>query len=844
MGGRRGKEKEKQQPQQQLNKRWWSRGPSKFGPPDWAAEQEQWRKEGAPMCGACGEFGHVMEDCPYGDPQYEEVWNQGLVGDAAEWFWAVDQTRPSPAPQREEPERPAPEREEPERPAPEREEPERPAPEREEPERPAPEREEPERPAPEREEPERPAPEREEPERPAPEREEPERPAPEREEPERRLRSQKGRKPCRLRSQKGRKPCRLRSQKGRKPCRLRSQKGRNPCRLRSQKGRSPCHLHHQHHRLHYPHKYEERSKSYLYLQPHQQREDAFTDQAFVTLATSDVYFQGALVLGHSLRHHRTSRQLVILTTPQVSSFMRKSSEKEIDSRDAAHLALMKRPELGITFTKLHCWALIKYTKCVFLDADTLVLCNVDELFDREEISAAPDPGWPDCFNTGVFVFRPSLQTYNRLFQFAVEHGSFDGPPCSYLQSYSVSGPRSSGLSTGQSTEVAGVRSWMFAVLLLLCSIEYLRASDHTDARPNFIVMMVDDLGIGDIGCYGNSTVRTPNIDRLAQEGVKLTQHIAAGPVCTPSRAAFMTGRYPIRSGKWHLGVNCDSRNDNCHHPVNHGFDYFYGLPFTLFNDCKPGEGTDILADLQTLFRQASQVLGLALLTLLIARLTGFFLVSWKLIVLLTITVLVGFCSWYVPFALVQTWNCIIMKNQDVIEQPMTLETLPQRLLNEAEYFIERNQQRPFFLFFSFAHVHTPLFTSKDFMGKSQHGLYGDNVEEVDWMVGRITNVVERLGLSNKTMMYFTSDHGGHLEDSDSRGQKGGWNGIYKGGKGMGGWEGGIRVPGIFRWPGTLSPGSVIDEPTSLMDVFPTLVNLAGGELPKDSYAVVFYARDD
>ncbi|RXM99865.1 Arylsulfatase F [Acipenser ruthenus] len=301
-------------------------------------------------------------------------------------------------------------------------------------------------------------------------------------------------------------------------------------------------------------------------------------------------------------------------------------------------------------------------------------------------------------------------------------------------------------------------------------------------------------------CFKVQGGKTPNIDRLAQEGVKLTQHIAAALLCTPSRAAFMTGRYPIRSGmgstgrvqvilwtgasgglpsnettfatmlqkhdystgivgKWHLGVNCDSRNDNCHHPVNHGFDYFYGLPFTLFNDCKPGEGTDILADLQALFRQASQVLGLALLTLLIARLAGFFLVSWKLIVLLTITVL--------PACMVKA------------------------------------------------------------------GLYGDNVEEVDWMVGRITNVVERLGLSNKTMVYFTSDHGGHLEDSDSRGQKGGWNGIYKGGKGMGGWEGGIRVPGIFRWPGTLSPGSVIDEPTSLMDVFPTLVNLAGGELPKD-----------
>ncbi|MGH0121254.1 UNVERIFIED_CONTAM: hypothetical protein FKN15_074827 [Acipenser sinensis] len=135
------KQQKRQQPQQQqLNKRWWSRVPSKFGPPDWAAEQEQWRKEGAPMCDACGEFGHVREDCPYGDPQYEEAWNQGLVGDAAEWFWAVDQTRPSPAHQREEPERPAPEREEPERPQPQRREPERPQPKRGESVRPQPKR--------------------------------------------------------------------------------------------------------------------------------------------------------------------------------------------------------------------------------------------------------------------------------------------------------------------------------------------------------------------------------------------------------------------------------------------------------------------------------------------------------------------------------------------------------------------------------------------------------------------------------------------------------------------------------------------------------------------------------
>ncbi|MGH0173459.1 UNVERIFIED_CONTAM: hypothetical protein FKN15_001819 [Acipenser sinensis] len=114
-GGGRGKEK-RQQPQPQLCKRWWSRVPSQLGPPDWAAEQEQWRAEGAPMCEACGEFGHDRGDCPYGDPQYEEAWNQGLVGDAAEWFWAVDQTRPSPAHQRKEHERPQPKKREPERP--------------------------------------------------------------------------------------------------------------------------------------------------------------------------------------------------------------------------------------------------------------------------------------------------------------------------------------------------------------------------------------------------------------------------------------------------------------------------------------------------------------------------------------------------------------------------------------------------------------------------------------------------------------------------------------------------------------------------------------------------------
>ncbi|XP_006637982.3 arylsulfatase D [Lepisosteus oculatus] len=420
------------------------------------------------------------------------------------------------------------------------------------------------------------------------------------------------------------------------------------------------------------------------------------------------------------------------------------------------------------------------------------------------------------------------------------------------------------------------QSQRFCVLmLLLClSVGEEMVNADSDPQPNFVLMMVDDLGIGDIGCYGNDTIRTPNIDRLAQEGVKLTQHIAAAPLCTPSRAAFLTGRYALRSGmastgrvqvllwtgcagglpsnettfakilqeqgyttgivgKWHLGMNCESRNDYCHHPNHHGFDYFYGLPFTLFNDCKPGEGTDVLADVQEKMRHVFQLLALAVLTLVCVQLTGLSPVRWRVIALLAVLYALGFGLWYFPFGLLQTWNCILMRNQEVVEQPMNLETVGERLVNEAESFIKRNHERPFLLFLSFAHVHIPLSPSKDFAGKSKHGLYGDSVEEMDWMIGRIVNLVENLELSRKTLMYFTSDHGGHIEDRDARGQKGGWNGIYRGGKGMGGWEGGIRVPGIFRWPGKLPAGRVIDEPTSLMDVYPTLAGLARGELPKD-----------
>ncbi|XP_015259543.1 PREDICTED: glycogenin-1-like isoform X2 [Cyprinodon variegatus] len=167
-------------------------------------------------------------------------------------------------------------------------------------------------------------------------------------------------------------------------------------------------------------------------------------EAFVTLAASDSYCQGATVVATSLRRHATTRRIVAMVTPNISEQSRKGLEDVFDevitveamnSEDPLHLAMLGRPELGVTFTKIHCWNLTQFSKCVFLDADTLVLSNVDELFQRDELSAAPDPGWPDCFNSGVFVFRPSRKTYESLLDHALHHGSFDGGDQGLLNSF-------------------------------------------------------------------------------------------------------------------------------------------------------------------------------------------------------------------------------------------------------------------------------------------------------------------------------------------------------------------------------------------------------------------------
>nr|XP_012314217.1 arylsulfatase E isoform X3 [Aotus nancymaae] len=418
------------------------------------------------------------------------------------------------------------------------------------------------------------------------------------------------------------------------------------------------------------------------------------------------------------------------------------------------------------------------------------------------------------------------------------------------------------------------RGWLAGMLGVLLSLAPSASSDVSASRPNILLLMADDLGIGDIGCYGNNTMRTPNIDHLAEFGVKLTQHVSAASLCTPSRAAFLTGRYPVRSGmvssighrvlqwtgasgglptnettfakilkekgyatgligKWHLGLNCESASDHCHHPLHHGFDYFYGMPFSMMGDCARWELSEKRVNLEQKLNFLFQVLALVALTLAAGKLVHLISISWMPVIwsaLLAVLLLTTSCF---VGALIVHADCFLMRNHTITEQPMRFQRVTPLILQEVESFLKRNKLRPFLLFVSFLHVHIPLITTKNFLGKSAHGLYGDNVEEMDWMVGQILDALDMEGLTNSTLVYFTSDHGGSLENQFGNTQYGGWNGIYKGGKGMGGWEGGIRVPGIFRWPGLLPAGRVIGDPTSLMDVFPTVVQLAGGEVPQD-----------
>lgn len=316
--------------------------------------------------------------------------------------------------------------------------------------------------------------------------------------------------------------------------------------------------------------------------------------------------------------------------------------------------------------------------------------------------------------------------------------------------------------------------------------------------PNIILINCDDLGYGDLGCYGSTRNRTPHIDRLAAEGKRFTDFYMASPVCSPSRAAMMTGCYPPRIsfgsfhgevvlfpgddiglhsnevtvasqlkqggyatkiiGKWHCGDQPEFL------PTRHGFDEYFGIPYS--NDM--GRQSN---------RQDNPPLPL-------------------------------------------------LRNETVIQAQPDQRGITERYTDEALQFINRNQDGPFFLYLAHMYVHVPLFVPKQFLDTSRNGAYGGAVECIDWSMGVLMDHLDSLGIGDNTLIIFTSDNGSRAQG------EGGSNDPCRGTK-QETWEGGQRVPCIMRWPSRIAPGTTSDAVVSSMDFFPTLSRIAGVDTPND-----------
>jgi arylsulfatase A len=314
--------------------------------------------------------------------------------------------------------------------------------------------------------------------------------------------------------------------------------------------------------------------------------------------------------------------------------------------------------------------------------------------------------------------------------------------------------------------------------LLSTAAASLAAPAATSRKPNVIFILADDLGYGDLGCYGGP-IRTPNLDSLARDGARFINFYSANPVCSPSRAAYLTGRYPTRVGvprvlfpgakdgldlsettlatllkaqgyktkcvgKWHLGDAPE------YLPTRRGFDSYFGIPYS--NDMIPPK---------------------------------------------------------------------VLRNTEVVEMQADQTTLTRRYTEEAVQFIEQSKDGPFFLFMPHTFPHIPLHASPKFRGKSPLGLYGDVVEELDWSAGEILKTLKTLGLESDTLVMFSSDNGPWYQGSPGklRGRKGSTL------------EGGVRVPFLARMPGRIAKGRLVDGVASAMDLFPTIAKLSGSPLP-------------
>jgi arylsulfatase A len=344
-------------------------------------------------------------------------------------------------------------------------------------------------------------------------------------------------------------------------------------------------------------------------------------------------------------------------------------------------------------------------------------------------------------------------------------------------------------------KVIGLTAATVAVPGCSRSLRGASASDKNQ-QPNFVIVFIDDMGYADVGCFGATGYETPNIDRLATEGTRFTDFYAAASVCTPSRAALLTGCYPQRVGlpnvlgprakigisdeevtiarmlkplgyatacfgKWHLG------HETKFLPTHHGFDEYFGLPYS--NDMWP-KHPETPKD-------------------------------------------------YPDLPLIEG-DKVVQLNPDQTQ-------LTTWYTEHAVRFIEKNEDQPFFLYLPHSMCHVPLHVSDKFKGKSQRGLFGDVIMELDWSVGQILSTLKRLGIDRNTMVVFCSDNGPWLSYGDHAGSAR----PLREGKGTS-FDGGQREPTLMRWPGRIPAGKVCREPLTTMDLLPTIARLTGTTLPE------------
>ena len=377
---------------------------------------------------------------------------------------------------------------------------------------------------------------------------------------------------------------------------------------------------------------------------------------------------------------------------------------------------------------------------------------------------------------------------------------------------------------GNIIEESVKKAYIF-ILTIFCILSA-KAADN----PNIVVILNDDMGYQDLGCFGSPTIKTPCIDKMAAEGMKMTDFYMASSVCSPSRAALLTGQYPNKVkvnrvifahkkakgldpkhltiakllktvgyktkavGKWHLG------HREMYLPNNNGFDTFYGIPYS--NDMKLTEGFRFAES--CLYREGIDS----------EKIKNAF----------------RECNSNNTFKggeVLMNNKVPLMCNDEIIEFPADQTTITHRFASEGMKFITEsvNEKKPFFLYLANSMPHTPLYTSPQFENKSKHGLYGDVIEEIDYNVGRIMDHIKKLGIEENTIVIFTSDNGPWLV----KGKKAGSALPLFEGK-FSHFEGGYRVPTIVRWPGKVPAGSVCSELATAMDLLPLCARIAGVQL--------------